>query len=168
MKNLGFAALLALSACGTPYVRTSANLDDPLYLHRMEAGGLEGRWFVAASFPAPFEEGCSHQTVDLSARADGRMDVASRCRVGDVTQQSGGVADLAATVPQGKRLGAFVFDGDYRILKRSRDGRTLLVGTPTRITGWMLHRDRPQRRRNMTGRAPGSGTAAMTSRRWTG
>ena len=32
--------------------------------------------------------------------------------------------------------------GDFWIIGVSRDGRTLLAGAPSRMAGWVLHRDR--------------------------
>jgi apolipoprotein D and lipocalin family protein len=140
MKNLALIALLGLSACGYSYVRTYANLDDPFYLRTVEADRLTGHWFVAASFPAPFEEGCSHQTADLSVLPDGRLGVVNQCRLAGVTRQWSGVAETAGQATS--RFGGMVFDRDYWVIGLSRDGRTLLMGTPTRVGGWMLHRDR--------------------------
>ncbi len=140
MKPLALLTLcLALAACGTSYVRTYANLDDPFYLKRLDPGTLDGRWFVTASFPAPFEEGCTHATTDIAALPDGRLSLVNRCRLGEVTKQYSGVADLAGNAVS--RTGGTVFVRDYWVIDRSVDGRTLLIGTPTRIGGFMLHRD---------------------------
>jgi apolipoprotein D and lipocalin family protein len=40
------------------------------------------------------------------------------------------------------RLEGVPFAADYWILDISRDGRVLVVGTPDRLGGWVLHRDR--------------------------
>ncbi len=103
---------------------------------------LAGLWYEVASFPAPFQRDCSHTTAAYRPLADGRIALENRCRVGDEIRRIGGTARVVAPGRLKVDLDGVPFDGDYWILGLSRDGQTLVVGTPTRIAGWVLHRDR--------------------------
>ena len=112
-----------------------------MYLRDIAPVELVGTWYEVASFPAPFQGGCS-QTTATYAPIEGGLSVVNRCRRdGRVVEISG----TAVRVGPGQfkvRLAGVPFAGDYWVIGQSRDGRTLLVGTPTRLAGWMLHRDR--------------------------
>lgn len=134
-------ALVAAVAGCAPYVPSSRQLFDPFYLRDVQTDRLAGRWYETASFPAPFQKGCSHTTADYAPQADGTVGVVNRCRIGGKIWQIGGVAEKVGPGQLKVRLDGVPIAGDYWVLGLSRDGRTLLVGTPSRITGWVLHRD---------------------------
>ena len=140
MKRLLLLAVLALAGCDphTPSPRYAAA---PMYLLDIAPERLLGTWYEVASFPAPFQDGCSHTTATYGA-IEGGLSVVNRCRRdGQLVQITG----TAAPVGPGQfkvKLAGVPFAGDYWVIGQSQDGRTLLVGTPTRLAGWMLHRDR--------------------------
>jgi apolipoprotein D and lipocalin family protein len=140
VKRLLLLGVLALAGCD-PHTPSPRYADAPMYLLDIAPAQLVGSWYEVASFPAPFQGGCSHTTATY-APIDGGLSVVNRCRkAGQVVQITG----TAAKVGPGQfkvKLAGVPFAGDYWVIGQSRDGRTLLVGTPTRLAGWMLHRDR--------------------------
>ncbi|MDO8885025.1 lipocalin family protein [Pseudotabrizicola sp.] len=140
MKPLLLLSVLALAGCD-PHTPSPRYADAPMYLLDIAPERLVGKWYEVASFPAPFQGGCSHTTATYAA-IEGGLSVVNRCRRGGQVVQ---IAGTAARVGAGQfkvRLEGVPFAGDYWVIGQSRDGRTLLVGTPTRLAGWMLHRDR--------------------------
>ena len=113
-----------------------------MYLMPITPERLVGKWYEVATFPGPFQEGCTRTTATYANRGDGRLGLVNRCvRAGREVTISG----VATPDGPGKfkvKLEGVPFKGDYWVIGASRDGRTLLVATPTRIAGWVLHRDR--------------------------
>jgi apolipoprotein D and lipocalin family protein len=58
-----------------------------------------------------------------------------------VIRQIEGVAEIVAPGQLQVRLQGVPFPAKYWVLDISRDGRTLIVGTPARQGGWVLRRD---------------------------
>lgn len=139
MKRLLLLSVLALAGCD-PHTPSPRYASAPMYLLNIAPERLLGTWYEVASFPAPFQDGCSHTTATYGA-IEGGLSVVNRCRRGGQTVQ---ITGTAAPVGPGQfkvKLDGVPFAGDYWVIGQSRDGRTLLVGTPTRLAGWMLHRD---------------------------
>ena len=139
MKRLLLPIVLALAGCD-PHTPSPRYAFAPMYLLDIAPERLLGTWYEVASFPAPFQDGCSHTTATYGA-IDGGLSVVNRCRKGGQVVQ---ITGTAAKVGPGQfkvKLGGVPFAGDYWVIGQSRNGRTLLVGTPTRLAGWMLHRD---------------------------
>ncbi|MBD3764640.1 MAG: lipocalin family protein [Rhodobacterales bacterium] len=141
MKPLLLSVLL-LAAC-VPHVASPDYWDDPMTLRAdVSADRLAGRWYEIARFPTPFQTGCSHVTADYVPQPGGGLAVVNRCR------RAGGVEQVAGKVmPAGPGQFRVTFEGvplagAYWIVDLSADGRTLLVATPGRTAGWVLHRDR--------------------------
>jgi apolipoprotein D and lipocalin family protein len=139
MKHLLLVAILALAGCD-PHTPSPRYASEPMYLLDIAPERLVGKWYEVASFPAPFQDGCTHTTATY-APVQGGLSVVNRCRrEGRIVQIRG----TAAKVGPGQfsvKLDGVPFAGGYWVIGQSRDGRTLLVGTPTRLAGWMLHRD---------------------------
>ncbi|AZB54672.1 lipocalin [Cereibacter sphaeroides] len=141
MKAVALLALLALVACER-HVPSQRWLGAPLFLDpAVQPVDLAGRWYEVASYPAPFQKGCTGTTADYQPLPDGRIALTNRCRVGGTLREISGTAEVVAPGKLTVNLQGVPFGGDYWILGQSRDGRTLVVGTPTRIAGWVLHRD---------------------------
>ena len=138
---LGMIAALALAGCD-PHTPSPRYAQAPMYLLPIAPERLVGKWYEVATYPGPFQDGCTKTTATYSNRGDGTLGLVNRClRDGQVVQISG----VATPDGPGKfkvRLEGVPFAGDYWVIGASRDGRTVLVGTPTRIAGWVLHRDR--------------------------
>jgi apolipoprotein D and lipocalin family protein len=144
MKALAFAALLAVTACA-PFIPSSRWLGAPMFVvSNLEASQLAGRWYEVASFPARFQAGCYATVAEYTLRPDGTIGVRNQCRVEGqpgVIRQIEGVAEIVAPGQLRVRLQGVPFPAKYWVLDISSDGRTLIVGTPTRQGGWVLRRD---------------------------
>jgi apolipoprotein D and lipocalin family protein len=141
MRKLAMMAALLLAACVPDYPSTRY-ATAPFYLQPVDAGVLAGTWYEIARFPGPFAQGCSHTTANYTAPVDGVVGVTNRCRVDGQTVQITGTAVPAGPGQFKVRLEGVPFRGDYWVLGVADRGQTLLVGTPSRRTGWVLHRDR--------------------------
>lgn len=141
MKRLALVAFLAVAGCD-PHTPSPRYGDDPMYLLDIAPQQLLGTWYEAAVFPPPYQDGCSHTTATYTSAEDGLIGVTNRCRRDGQTVQISGAARQVGPGQFKVSLQGVPFAGDYWVIGQSRDGRTLLVGTPTRLAGWMLHRDR--------------------------
>lgn len=142
MKVWIVLAFLALGAC-VPHVPSSRYLGTPMYVVAgVQPASLAGTWYEIARFPFPPQEGCRRTTATYTPRADGLIGVSNRCEVAGAVRQSTGTAQLVGPGQLKVALEGVPFKGDYWVLGVSRDRRTLVVGTPSRVAGWVLHRDR--------------------------
>lgn len=141
MRRVLLLAALALAGCN-PHTPSPRYAGAPMYLLDIQPRQLVGKWYEVASYPGPFQEGCSHTTASYSNRGDGTLGVVNTCRWAGRTVTVGGVATPNGPGKFKVRLDGVPFDGDYWVIGASRDGRTILVGTPSRIVGWVLHKDR--------------------------
>ncbi len=141
MKRLLVLAVLALAGCD-PHTPSPRYANAPMYLLPIAPERLVGKWYEVATYPAPSEQGCTNTTATYTKRADGTLGVVNQCwRNGRMAS----IAGVASPNGPGKfkiHLEGIPFAGDYWVIGASRDGRTILVGTPTRTAGWVLHRDR--------------------------
>lgn len=140
IKSAFIAALcLLLAACGSPIYRdpattlTSMAVFDPVR--------YSGLWYEVASYPTPFQSGCTNTQADYTLNPDGSLDVRNACfRDGSLS-----VIEGSATVTgPGRlrvRLDGVPFAADYWVLWVDEDYRTAVVGTPSGRAGWVLNRD---------------------------
>ncbi len=139
-----FAAALALSACA-PFVPSSRYIGTPMFVvANLDATRLAGRWYEVASFPASFQAGCYATTAEYSVQPDGLIGVRNSCRVVDqpgVIRQIEGTGRVTGPGQLTIRLQGVPVQAQYWVLDLSRDGRTLIVGTPNRTAGWVLRRE---------------------------
>lgn len=139
MKRLALIAILALAGCEpqTPSYRQGM---DPMFVRMVAPSTVAGSWHQIAVFPNPVEAGCRKTTVAFSPRPDGSYGVIQRCQRGNAWTQIVGTATVTS-----KGQFRLAMEGaraqDIRILGTGKDGRTLLLGTRDRMTGWLLHRD---------------------------
>jgi apolipoprotein D and lipocalin family protein len=132
---------VALAGC-VPHVPSPRYWDAPTTPVAVEPRALAGTWHEVAAFPAPFQQGCSHTTATYALQADGSLSVLNRCRRDGVVQQIAGVAVPVSPGVLKVRLQGVPFAGDYRVLGTLRQGRVVIVGTKSRVAGWVLSRDR--------------------------
>lgn len=144
MKKLALVALLAVTACA-PFIPSSRWANAPMFVvSNLDAAQLEGRWYEVASFPARFQAGCYATVAEYTIRDDGLIGVRNTCRVDGqpgTVRQIEGTARVVGPGQLQVRLDGVPFPAKYWVLDKSRDGRTLIVGTPTRQGGWVLRRD---------------------------
>jgi apolipoprotein D and lipocalin family protein len=145
MKHLVLVAALGLSACA-PFVPSSRYIGTPMFVvSNLQPGELAGTWYEVASFPQRFQEGCGLTTATYTPQADGTVAVVNRCEVEGAPGTVRQIAGTATQVGPGQlqvRLDGVPVAARYWVLYRSRDGRTLIVGNPNRLGGWVLRRDR--------------------------
>lgn len=142
MRAFLFGAMaLALAACD-PHTPSPRYSDAPMYLLPIAPERLVGTWYEVATYPGPFQDGCTHTTATYSNRGDGTLGLVNRCQRAGREVTISGVATPDGPGKFKVQLQGVPFKGDYWVIGASRDGRTVLVGTPTRIAGWVLHRDR--------------------------
>jgi apolipoprotein D and lipocalin family protein len=144
MKIVALAAALALSACA-PFLPSNRWVGAPMFVvSNLDAGQLTGTWYEVASFPTSFQEGCYATTATYTALPDGRIGVLNQCRVlGEpgVVRQISGTAEVVGPGRLRVRLDGVPLPANYWVLGLSQDGRTLIVGNPSRQGGWVLRRD---------------------------
>ncbi len=134
-------ATLALAGCD-PHTPSPRYAGAPMSLLAIQPERLVGKWYEVASYPGPFQDGCTHTTATYGARIDGALDLVNRCKRAGREVVISGVATPAGPGKFKVKLEGVPFKGDYWVIGASRDGRTVLVATPSRIAGWVLHRDR--------------------------
>ncbi|MGQ0567572.1 MAG: lipocalin family protein [Gemmobacter sp.] len=142
MKRILAGLTLALAGGCTPHVPSPGHPDTAMYLYDVPASRLAGTWYEVARYPAVFQQDCTHVTATYTPQGDGTLGVVNRCRRYGATEQITGTAAPDGVGQLKVKLEGVPFAGDYWILGRSRDGRTVYVGTPSRTAGWVLHRDR--------------------------
>ncbi len=140
-RILAGLALAVMAGC-TSHVPSPAYYTAPMYLVDVAPSRLAGTWYEVARYPAPFQDGCTHVTATYTPLPDGTLGVVNRCRRGGVTEAISGVATPVGPGELKVKLEGVPFAGDLRVLGRSRDGRTVYLGTSLRNAGWVLHRDR--------------------------
>ena len=138
MKRLGAIILvLALAACGASYRDARVGMASMAVFDAEKYAGL---WYEVASFPTPFQSGCTNTTAEYQAISDGQLSVSNRCiRDGQVT-----VIDGSAQIVGPGRL-AVKLDGvpvtaDYWVLWVDDAYQTAVVGVPSGRAGWILNR----------------------------
>lgn len=131
-------ASLVLSGCGTVYRDRDAALTSMAVFEPERYAGL---WYEVASFPTPFQAGCTNTQADYGLREDGTLSVRNSCfRNGSLTVIEGS----ARVVGPGRlevRLNGVPFPADYWVLWVDGDYRTAVVGTPSGKAGWILNRE---------------------------
>ena len=147
MKLTVAALVLSLAATGAcaPYWPSDRWAGKPMFVvANLQPGQLQGTWYEVASFPQRFQEGCGLTTATYQALPDGTLSVLNRC---EVEGQPGTVRQIAGTARMkgpGRfelRLDGVPLPAGYWVLGISQDGRTLVVGNPWRLGGWVLRRD---------------------------
>ena len=140
MKRIALILLLAACAPDHPSARylTVGQIVQPIDVAR-----LEGTWNEVASFPAGYTIDCVGTTVTFTAPdAEGRVGVTHQCRVGGRIVQ---VKDTLRATGPGRLAGRVeteLFAGELLVLGGADGGKTLFLGTQSRVTGFVLHRDR--------------------------
>jgi len=138
------ASLLLATSCSTttterlrlPPLETVADVDLTRYL---------GTWYEIASFPQPFQRGCTATTATYSLRPDGGLDVLNRCRKGSVDGEEKSALGRAQVVDRATHAKLEVsffrpFWGDYWIIDLAGDYSWAVVGHPSRDYLWILSR----------------------------
>lgn len=140
MKRLALIALL-LAACA-PDHPSARYLTVGQVVQPIDVARLQGRWYEVATFPVAYTGNCVGTTVTFTApSAEGLVGATHQCKIGGRTYQ---VSDTLRAKGPGRlagRVDTELFTGELVILGTADGGNTLFLGTQSRITGFVLHRD---------------------------
>ena len=131
-----FLCLLCACASATP---PPAALE---VVPRVDLARYAGRWYEIASFPQPFQRGCTDSRADYRLRGDGTVEVLNSClRDGRVDTATGKawVVD-EATGAKLKVSFFWPFRGDYWVIELGADYEYAVVSAPSRKYLWILSR----------------------------
>jgi apolipoprotein D and lipocalin family protein len=140
MKRIALILLLAACAPDHPSARylTVGQVAQPI-----DFATLQGRWYQTATFPVAYTADCTHTTVTFAApTADGLVGVTHQCQLGGKILQ---VSDMLHPKGPGQlapRVDTELFTGVLVVLGTADQGRTVFLGTQSRVTGFVLRRDR--------------------------
>ncbi|MEM6408512.1 MAG: lipocalin family protein [Pseudomonadota bacterium] len=142
MRVFAFLALMMVAGCASvvppSYRDTSVTISSKA---AFDAQAYAGLWYEIASFPTPFQEGCTRTTARYTPRLEGGYTVLNSCFVDGELDQIEGVA-----VPDGPGRLLVSFKGvpfvkaPYWVLWVDADYETAVVGTPSGRGGWILSR----------------------------
>lgn len=112
---------------------------------KVELSRYLGTWYDIASFPQPFQEGCTATTAEYSLKDNGDIQVVNRCRKGSIQGEEDSAEGLARVVDKQTNAKLEVsffrpFWGDYWIIDLGNDYEYAVVGHPGRDYLWILSR----------------------------
>ncbi|NLE59898.1 MAG: lipocalin family protein [Planctomycetes bacterium] len=104
-----------------------------------------GKWYEIASYPTPFQAGCTGTTAEYTLRDDGKVTVVNTCNTGaldgpvDRIEGSARVPDPEVSAKL--KVSFFpLFEADYWIIDLGPDYEYAVVGEPSRRFLWILSR----------------------------
>ncbi len=128
---------LALTACGSSYRDRDAAITSMAVFDPERYAGL---WYEVASFPVPFQAGCTNTQADYTLTGEGTLDVRNACLRDGALSVIEGTATVSGPGRLKVRLDGVPFAADYWVLWVDQDYRTAVVGTPSGRAGWVLNR----------------------------
>ena len=138
MRLFACFACLFLAACGSSYRDRAAPITSMAVFEPERYAGL---WYEVASFPTPFQSGCTNTQADYGLREDGRLRVRNSCFRDGALSVIEGSAEVVGPGRLEVRLDGVPFAADYWVLWVDEGYRTAVVGTPSGRAGWVLNRD---------------------------
>ena len=99
-----------------------------------------GLWYEVASFPTPFQKGCTHTRAEYTAQGEGALSVKNTCSRGGSLSVIEGEAKIEGPGRLEVRLRGVPVAADYWILWVDEGYRTAVVGVPSGRAGWILNR----------------------------
>ncbi len=143
MRKGSFVLLTVLSAfmAGCPS-GDNAPLDT---VSNVDLQRYAGKWYEIASYPAPFQAGCTGTTAEYTPRDDGKIGVLNTCnqdRLDGPVNSIQGTARVADPATNAKLKVSFFwpFEGDYWIIELDEEYQWAVVGEPSRQFLWILSR----------------------------
>lgn len=138
MRLFAFLACIALAACGSSYRDNATPITSMAVLDAERYAGL---WYEVASFPTPFQSGCTNTQADYRIIEEGRLSVRNSCFRNGALSVIEGSAEVVGPGRLKVRLDGVPFAADYWVLWVDEGYRTAVVGTPSGRAGWVLNRD---------------------------
>lgn len=135
---LACALCLVLAACGSSYRNADTAITSMAVFDPERYAGL---WYEVASFPVPFQAGCTNTQADYQVTGEGTLSVRNACFRDGALSVIEGTATVSGPGRLKVRLNGVPFPADYWVLWVDQDYRTAVVGTPSGRAGWVLNRD---------------------------
>lgn len=128
--------LLSLAACAPSYRDTSVNMTS---IAVFDPGRYAGLWYEVASFPTPFQAGCTRTTAEYGVvKSD--LSVRNSCLKDGERVTIVGTATVSGPGRLKVRLNGVPVAADYWVLWVDEGYRTAVVGVPSGRAGWILNR----------------------------
>lgn len=138
MKSLLCTVVVfALTACASGYRDNETSMTSMAIFDPAEYAGL---WYEVASFPTPFQAGCTNTQADYTLEPDGTLSVRNACFRDGALSVIEGTATVSGPGRLKVRLDGVPFAADYWVLWVDEGYRTAVVGTPSGRAGWVLNR----------------------------
>ena len=128
---------LALAACGSSYRDQSVGLSSMAVFDPEKYAGL---WYEVASYPTPFQAGCSGTTAEYAALDDGSLAVKNTCQKNGALSVIEGRATVVGPGRLSVKLDGVPISAPYWVLWVDEGYRTAVVGVPSGKAGWILNR----------------------------
>ncbi len=135
---LALVAILPVIGCGafSPPLDTVDSVDLTQYA---------GLWYEVASYPAPFQAGCTGTTAEYTLLDDGRVGVVNTCNKGSLdgpVDRIEGTARVPDPAESAKLKVRFfpLFEADYWVIDLGPNYEYAVVGEPSRRFLWILSR----------------------------
>lgn len=139
---LVIAACAPLTAITTSYRDQSVSIASKALF---DPARYAGTWYEIASYPTPFQKGCTRTKARYDLRTDGTLAVTNICQVDGAPKTITGTARLVGPGRLEIRLKGVPFAASYWVLWTDEDYETAVVGSPGGQGGWILNR-RPEMR----------------------
>ena len=120
-------AALLLASCGTSYRDKGAPLSSMAVFDPAKYAGL---WYEVASYPTPFQAGCSKTKAEYTPRPDGSLGVKNTCLKDGALTTIEGRAEVVGPGRLSVRLNGVPVAAPYWVLWVDEGYRTAVVGTP--------------------------------------
>jgi apolipoprotein D and lipocalin family protein len=135
-RALAFLLCLALAACGGTYRDASVRMTS---MAVFDPARYAGTWYEVASFPAPFQSGCTRTRAEYGVAGDG-LSVRNSCLRDGRRVVIEGSATVSGPGRLKVRLDGVPIAADYWVLWVDEGYRTAVVGVPSGRAGWILNR----------------------------
>ncbi|MEM6386175.1 MAG: lipocalin family protein [Pseudomonadota bacterium] len=134
---LGALCLLLTACAGSSYRDPAVNITSMAVFEPERYAGL---WYEVASFPTPFQSGCTDTQADYGLAPDGGLTVRNACLRNGALSVIEGTASVVGPGRLKVRLDGVPFAADYWVLWVDEGYRTAVIGTPSGRAGWILNR----------------------------
>lgn len=133
--------LLVLSACA-PVAPSYRDVTRPMTSKAVfDPVRYAGRWYEIASFPTPFQKGCTQTQARYSVINATTLGVFNTCARNGATSQISGNARVSGPGRLEVKFSSVPFvKAPYWVLWVDEDYQTAVVGVPSGRAGWILNR----------------------------
>lgn len=129
--------VLVLASCGSGYRDRSVGMSSMAVFDPARYAGL---WYEIASFPTPFQAGCTNTRAEYQPLGDGSLSVTNTCTKGGAPSVIEGRATIDGPGRLAVRLDGVPVTAAYWVLWVDEGYRTAVVGVPSGRAGWILNR----------------------------